>query len=183
MSDPGGAIEHVDPRIVRSDADLAELEPWLAAHGEAVGLGWAAGAGRPLERPLLGIAMAGEDGSTWYLPWSDDRPLPGWFGRADRPLIGHDLKQLLTMLARRGVVMEGPAIDTLVASYMTNPSLRAQTLDDLAANRFGASLPERPVSAETGAEETATARRAAAEALTSLLVAPGARDGAGRGRA
>ena len=150
VSDPGGAIEHVDPRIVRSDADLAELEPWLAAHGEAVGLGWAAGAGRPLERPLLGIAMAGEDGSTWYLPWSDDRPLPAWFGRADRPLIGHDLKQLLTMLARRGVVMEGPAIDTLVASYMTNPSLRAQTLDDLAANRFGASLPERPVSAETG---------------------------------
>ncbi len=99
-------------------------------------------------------------------------PLPGWFSRADRPLIGHDLKQLLTMLARRGVVMEGPAIDTLVASYMTNPSLRAQTLDDLAANRFGASLPERPVSAETGAEETATARRAAAEALTSLLVRP-----------
>ena len=172
VSDPGGAIEHVDPRIVRSDADLAELEPWLAAHGEAVGLGWAAGAGRPLERPLLGIAMAGEDGSTWYLPWSDDRPLPAWFGRADRPLIGHDLKQLLTMLARRGVVMEGPAIDTLVASYMTNPSLRAQTLDDLAANRYGASLPERPVSAETGAEETATARRAAAEALTSLLVRP-----------
>ena len=172
VSDPGGAIEHVDPRIVRSDADLAELEPWLAAHGEAVGLGWAAGAGRPLERPLLGIAMAGEDGSTWYLPWSDDRPLPAWFGRADRPLIGHDLKQLLTMLARRGVVLEGPAIDTLVASYMTNPSLRAQTLDDLAANRYGASLPERPVSAETGAEETATARRAAAEALTSLLVRP-----------
>ena len=76
------------------------------------------------------------------------------------------------MLARRGVVMEGPASDTLVASYMTNPSLRAQTLDDLAANRFGASLPERPASAETGAEETPTARRAAAEALTSLLVRP-----------
>ncbi|HEX6473640.1 MAG TPA: DNA polymerase I [Candidatus Limnocylindria bacterium] len=172
VSDPGGAIEHVDPRVVRSDGDLAELETWLTAHGEAVGLGWAAGAGRPLERPLLGIAMAGEDGSSWYLPWSDDRPLPAWFGRADRPLIGHDLKQLLTMLAIRGVVMEGTAFDTLVASYMTNPSLRAQTLDDLAANRYGATLPERPVSAETGAEEAATARRAAAEALTGLLVRP-----------
>jgi DNA polymerase-1 len=172
VSDPGGAIEHVDPRIVRSDADLAELDAWLTAHAQAVGLGWAAGAGRPLERPLLGIAIAGEDGSTWYLPWSDDRPLPTWFGRDDRPLIGHDLKQLLTMLAMRGVVMGGPTFDTLVASYMTNPSLRAQTLDDLAANRYGATLPERPVSAETGAEETATARRAAAEALTSLLVRP-----------
>ena len=172
VSDPGGAIEHVDPRIVRSDADLAELEAWLAAHGEEVGLGWAAGAGRPLERPLLGIAMAGADGSTWYLPWSDDRPLPAWFGRADRPLIGHDLKQLVALLARRGVVMEGPAFDTLVASYMVNPALRAQTLDDLAANRYGTELPARPVSGEAGAEETVVARRAAAEALTSLLVRP-----------
>ncbi|HET6379606.1 MAG TPA: DNA polymerase I [candidate division Zixibacteria bacterium] len=172
VRDPGGAIEHVDPRIVRSDEDLAALDSWLTAHADAVGLGWAAGGGRPLERPLLGIALAGTDGSTWYLPWSDDRRLPAWFRRADRPLIGHDLKQLVTMLAVRGVTLEGPADDTLVASYMVNPSLRAQTLDDLAANRFGAQLPEQPVSAETGAEEVVTARRAAAEALTSLLVRP-----------
>ncbi|MEP6468877.1 MAG: DNA polymerase I [Chloroflexota bacterium] len=171
LSDPGGAIEHVDPRIVRDDADLAELDAWLTTHGEVVALGWAAGAGRPLERPLLGIALAAEDGSTWYLPWSDDRPLPSWFERQDRPLIGHDLKQLVTMLAGRGVELTGPTVDTLVASYMVNPSLRAQTLDDLAANRFGSSLPERPPVADN-AEELATARRAAAEALTALLVRP-----------
>jgi DNA polymerase-1 len=63
-------------------------------------------------------------------------------------------------------------VDALVASWMVNPSLRAQALDDLAAAQFGATLPERPVQAETGAEEAATARRAAAEALTGLLVMP-----------
>ncbi len=68
LVDPGGAIEHVDPRIPRTEADRVELEAWLAAHGEKVGLGWAAGPGRPLERALLGIAFAGEDGSCWYLP-------------------------------------------------------------------------------------------------------------------
>jgi DNA polymerase I len=172
ISDPGGAIEHVDPRIVRSDEEMAELESWLGAHAEAVGLGWAAGAGRPLERALLGIGLAGTDGSTWYVPWNDDRPLPAWFTRDDRQLIGHDLKQLVTMLAVRGAEVAGPADDTLVASYMVNPSLRAQTLEDLAANRFGATLPERPVIAETGAEEQVAARRAAAEALTALLVRP-----------
>ncbi|HEX6139266.1 MAG TPA: DNA polymerase I, partial [Candidatus Limnocylindria bacterium] len=99
-------------------------------------------------------------------------PLPGWFGRDERPLIGHDLKQLITLLGARGVELAGPAFDTLVASWMVNPSLRAQTLDDLAANRFGADLPERPLNADTGAEESATARRAAAEALTALLVRP-----------
>jgi DNA polymerase-1 len=54
---------------------------------------------------------------------------------------------------------------------MVNPALRAQSLDDLAANRFGASLPDRP--ADPAVEEQATARRAAAEALTSLLAQTG----------
>jgi DNA polymerase I len=170
VADPGGAIERVQPRIVRTDDDREALDAWLAEHGDRIGLGWAMGPGRALERPLLGIAMAAPDGSTWYLPWSDDRPLPAWFSRDDRELIGHDLKQLVTLLASRGVHLEGPAVDTLVASYMVNPSLRAQTLDDLAANRFGGSLPDRP--ADLAAEEQATARRAAAEALTSLLVRP-----------
>jgi DNA polymerase-1 len=172
LTDQGGAIEHADPRIVRSDADREALDAWLSAHGDAVAVGWAAGAGRALERPLLGVALAGADGSTWYLPWTDDRPLPAWFARDDRPLVGHDLKQLVTMLAARGSEAGGPAFDTMVASYMVNPALRAQTLDDLAANRFGATLPERPVTPESGAEEVASARRAAAEALTALLVRP-----------
>ena len=173
IADPGGAIEHVDPRVVRGDDDLAELDAWLTARGDEVGIGWMAGAGRPLDRPLLGVALAGGDGTTWYLPWSDDRPLPAWFGRSDRPLIGHDLKQLITALGARGVELSGPAFDTMVASYMVNPALRAQTLDDLAANRYGSALPERPLNVETGAEEVGSARRAAAEALTSLLVRPG----------
>jgi len=172
--DPGGAIEHVDPRIPRGDGDLVELDAWLAAHTQAVGLGWAVGPGRPLERELIGIAMAGSDGSCWYLPWDGGRApnLPRWFGRADRPLIGHDMKQLLTLLATRDVELSGPVFDTLIASYMLNPALRAQTLDDLAANRYGAELPARALSPETGAEERAVSRRAAGEALTALLARP-----------
>ncbi len=171
--DPGGAIEHVDPRIPHGEADAVELEVWLAAHGQAVGLAWATGPGRPLERALLGIGLAGGDGSCWYLPLHEaPMTLPRWFGRADRPLIGHDLKQLVTLLAQRDVGLPGPAFDTLIASYMLNPALRAQTLDDLAANRYSAELPPRPISPESGAEERVVARRAAAEALTALLARP-----------
>lgn len=172
LADPGGAIEHVDPRIVRADADRAELDAWLAAHQDAIGLGWAAGVGRPLERPLFGIALAGGDGSSWYLPWTDDRPLPAWFARDDRPLVAHDVKALTVMLGVRGVELKGPAFDTLVAGYMVNPALRAQTLDDIVANRYGSELPPRPLTPETGAEEATAARRAAGEALTALLVRP-----------
>jgi DNA polymerase-1 len=172
LADPGGAIEHVDPKIVRTDADRAELDGWLAAHEGAIGLGWSAGAGRPLERSLFGIALAAADGSSWYVPWSADRPLPAWFGRSDRELIGHDLKQLMVMLGARGIALGGACFDTLVAGYMVNPALRAQTLDDVVSTRFGGELPERPLSPETGAEEVACARRSAGEALTALLVRP-----------
>ena len=171
---PGGAIEQVDPRIPRGEADNTELEAWLAVHGQAVGLGWATGTGRPLERALLGVGLAGADGSCWYLPWDEERAstLPRWFGRSDRPLIGHDLKQLVTLLGQRGIELPGPAFDTLIASYMLNPALRAQTLDDLAANRFGSELPPRPIPAGAGVDQRAVGRRAAAEALTALLIRP-----------
>jgi len=177
LVDPGGAIEHVDPQVPRSEADRVELEAWLAAQGEGVGLGWAAGPGRTHDRALHGIAMAGADGSSWYLPLdpdSADRPpwLPRWFARDDRTLIGHDLKQLLVLLAKSGIALRGTTFDSLVASYMLNPALRAQTLDDLAANRYGTELPPRPVSSESGAEESVVARRAAGEALISLLLKP-----------
>src|SRR5688500_9469647 len=43
LADPSGAIEHVDPRVVRTDADMTELDAWLEAHGDAGGLGWATG--------------------------------------------------------------------------------------------------------------------------------------------
>ncbi|MGZ8482012.1 MAG: DNA polymerase I, partial [Candidatus Limnocylindria bacterium] len=172
LADPGGAIEHVDPRVVRSDADRAALDSWLGSHEGSVAVGWSAGAGRPLERALFGVALAAADGTSWYVPWSDDRPLPAWFGRDDRDLVGHDLKQLLVMLASRGADLRGACFDTLVASYMVNPALRAQTLEDVVSTRYGGVLPDRPLTPETGAEEDACARRAAAEALTALLVRP-----------
>jgi DNA polymerase-1 len=173
LADPGGAIEHVDPRVVRTDADRAELEAWMAAHEGSIGIGWSAGPGRPLDRPLFGIALAGTDGSSWYVPWADEGQLPAWFGREDRDLVGHDLKQLLVMLASRGRPLAGACFDTLVAGYMVNPALRAQTLEDVATTRFAGELPPKPMSPETGAEEVACARRAAAEALTALLARPG----------
>jgi len=172
LADPGGAIEHVDPRIVRTDADRAEIETWMAAHEGGIGIGWAAGPGRPLDRAVYGVALAGGDGSSWYVPWTDGRELPAWFGRDDRDLVGHDLKQLLVMLGARGVPLAGACFDTLVAGYMVNPALRSQTLDDVVANRFGAELPPKALNPETGAEEVVVARRAAGEALTALLVKP-----------
>ena len=177
LADPGGAIEQVDPRIARSAADLDELSSWLEVHRDAVGLGWLVGSGRPLERRLFGIALAAADGSAWYVPCDPGslavERLPAELLRDDRVRIGHDLKQLVTTLwADRGLELRGTFVDTLVAGYMVNQALRSQTIEDLAAQHFGAELPPKAVTPETGAEEQPIARRAAAEALTALLALP-----------
>jgi len=177
LADPGGAIEHVDPRIARSADDLAELDAWLEAHGDEIGLGWSLGAGRALDRRLFGIALAVSDGSAWYVPCDPANAsaprLPAWFGRDDVRRAGHDLKQLITILAvEQGLELRGAFFDTLIAGYMCNPALRSQTLDDVVATRFGAELPPRPLSPDTGAEELGMARRAAGEALAAMLVQP-----------
>jgi DNA polymerase-1 len=177
LADPGGSIEHIDPRIARSASDLDQLGTWLAANGDAIGLGWWVGVGRPLERRLFGIALAATDGSAWWVPCDPDsvalERLPAELLRADRVRVGHDLKQLVTTLwADRELELAGSFIDTLVAGYMVNQALRSQTIEDLAAQHFGAELPPKPVNPETGAEEQPMARRAAAEALTALLAQP-----------
>ena len=177
IADPAGAIEQIDPKVARNEADLTELEAWLEDRGDIIGIGWSVGPGRPRERTLFGIAVAGADGSAWYVPCDPDsiavERLPAWFARTERVRVGHDLKQLVaTLSADRGLELQGSFWDTLVASYMLNPSLRAQTIDDLAANRFSATLPERALNPETGAEEAQLARRAAAEGLTALLARP-----------
>ena len=177
LADPGGSIEHVDPRIARSASDLDELATWLATQGDAIGLGWLVGSGRPLERRLFGIALAAADGSAWYVPCDPGsvavERLPAELLRDDRVRIGHDLKQLVTTLwADRELELRGSFVDTLVAGYMVNQALRSQTVEDLAAQHFGAELPPKPVNPETGAEEQPIARRAAAEALTALLAQP-----------
>ena len=155
LTDPSGAIEHVDPRIPRNESDMAELTAWLDARADGVGLGWAVGPGRPLERRLHGISIAAADGSSWFVPCDPDtmaaERLPAWFARDDRTLVGHDLKQLLTTLhADRGYDLAGPAFDTLVASYMLNPALprrRSMTWRQTASGRScrRSRSPPRPV--------------------------------------
>ena len=175
VADPRSAIEGVDPRIVRSAPDRDALDAWLVSHPGDVALGWVVGPGRPLERPIHGLALAGSDGSAWYLPWNDaEGPdgLPDWFRAEDRRLVGHDLKQIVVLLAARGLELRGPTFDTLVAGYMVNPALRSQTIEDLAAQRFSAEVPARPAETDGTADETRLARRAAAEALTALLSVP-----------
>jgi DNA polymerase I len=113
----------------------------------------------PMRAQLVGISFCCEKGQAWYVPVShqpealtflrdpDDlttaerhEQIPR--GRALellRPLleddktgkIGHNIKYDLIVLARAGVQLRGIVMDTMVASYLTDPSRLRHNLDEV----------------------------------------------------
>lgn len=94
---------------------------------------------------IVGIALSWKQGEACYIPLNhnydgtppqlkEDKVLEGL-----RPFLasekikkhGHDLKILLIILAGKGIKLLGPGMDTMVASYVLNPSQRSFDLADV----------------------------------------------------
>ena len=116
--------------------------------------------GAPMRGDVIGLAIALESGTAWYLPLAhqtpgmldlgshDPRNLPALDAPVMRPLadllrdpsiekIGHNLKADLLLLRRLGVELGGIAFDTEIASYVIDPGRRDQKLDSLALQHLG----------------------------------------------
>ena len=96
---------------------------------------------------LVGLSFAVTAGEAWYVPVGhrylgvpEQLPLEKVL-EAVRPLfvsprhqkIGQNLKYDILVLARAGVEVSGPIYDTMLASYLANPSARSHGMDNLAA--------------------------------------------------
>ncbi len=110
--------------------------------------------GAPRTGLLVGLAL-GTAGRAWYLPLGH-RYLgaPAQLSAADagaalRPLVedpaaakhGHDLKALDHILARLGLALAGPGLDTDLASRLLQPARREHALADVARERLSCELP------------------------------------------
>ncbi len=141
----------LDYRIVRTEAELDELiarlrgaEEW-AFDTETTGLS-------PLECDIVGFSFSCEEGKAYYVPtytpgipgtlFSKPRVDEPWLRRAIeklRPLLederarkgGQNVKFDLLALSRYGVEVRGVAFDTMIESYLCDPSLRQHNLDVL----------------------------------------------------
>lgn len=100
----------------------------------------------PLRADLVGISFSVEQGSAFYLPLGHTgaeaprqiglqkalealRPVledPG------RPKVGQNLKYDLLVLRRAGIEVQGLSFDTMIASYLLNPSKPSHGLDAIA---------------------------------------------------
>jgi DNA polymerase I len=167
---PGSlAAAIVDPaRIETADeARVAGLEPWLREQ-DAVGVALVVDDPRPLAGTPLALAVAGSDGRAVAAEGpAASTALRHLLERLGTPLVGHDVKPLLTArFAEEPDASPTPvACDTQVAAYLVNAALRAQKIADVVAERLDLVLPP----AAAGLPATATA---GLEALSALAVRP-----------
>lgn len=100
----------------------------------------------PMRASLVGISFSVESGAAFYLPLGHDydqapRQLPAgetlaalrpFLEDPNLPKVGQNLKYDLLVLRHAGIAMKGISFDTMIASYLLNPSRSSHGLDALA---------------------------------------------------
>lgn len=122
-----------------------------ATERRRLALSLATGDGNP-SSALLGMGLAVDPGKAFYLAvggkWTEDVIL-GELARvvADRSVlkVGHDLKRARLWFAGRGIELNGIGFDSMLASYVLNPSKRTHDLETLSVE-----ILQRPLSEAQG---------------------------------
>ena len=100
----------------------------------------------PVEANLVGMSFSISENSGWFLPlqsrglFSDEYPDPAVSIPLVKPLledsnikkVGQNIKFDLLVLKRAKIELRGIYFDTMIASYLLNPSERRHNMDDLA---------------------------------------------------
>jgi DNA polymerase-1 len=141
-----------DPTRAQRFDQATDIGGWMAAQPELT-LGWALTDVRPRRGELLGLAVADRGGRIVTADAARAPQLADMVLKSGKPLVGHELKQLLVwQLARRdpgataNVLHEArdlpaTALDTQIAAYVLNAALRSQTLASIASERLEIELP------------------------------------------
>ncbi|MCU0846862.1 MAG: DNA polymerase I [Spirochaetes bacterium] len=142
---PDRKPEKKDYRIIRTEEDLMEMLRLVNAKGE-VSIDTETTSISPVEAELVGASFSIEEREGWYLPvmsggmFSEKHIDPSRSLELLRPMvedpkirkIGQNIKYDIIVFSNHGMEMKGVYFDTMVASYVLNPSERRHNLDDLA---------------------------------------------------
>ena len=98
----------------------------------------------PMEAELVGFSVSTQAGEAAYVPLAHDYPdapqqcnrevvlqqLAGILNDANKTCVGHNLKYDLHVLRRQEIPVANRLWDTMLASYIINPSARGHKLDN-----------------------------------------------------
>ena len=150
------ALETKGFQLITTESQLQEVcqqlaqAPFLALDTETTSLD-------PLLAELVGISLCGTAEEAWYLPIGHrdingnlvagqlpfalvKKILTPLFSAPHLPKLCHNLKFDLAILKNQGLHLSGPLWDTMIASYLLDPSRRSQKLDDLCLEMLGKRL-------------------------------------------
>ncbi len=104
---------------------------------------------------FVGMAFCRAEGASKYLPLPENAPLPRplvhWLSDASRPKLVHNAKKLHILLLRRGVAVKGIVGDTMLASFLIDPTkLIPHRLDQISKEYLQRTLPPRKRLVGTG---------------------------------
>ncbi len=147
---PEKTISYDDYHLVTSEEELKDLV--AKARGAApLVVDLEATDKDPLRAEIVGVALCFSPPKAYYIPvghkalTSPDqlsfetvkRHLAPLIEDEGVPVVGQNIKYDLILLRRQGIELRGLAGDTMVASYLLDPTRRAHNLDDLAQEYLG----------------------------------------------
>lgn len=107
----------------------------------------------PMEATLVGISFSYQENNGFYVPTGHlsagnedySQPSREEIIRIFKPVlenpdihkVGQNIKYDYIVLSRFGIQLEGIIFDTMIASYLINPTVRGHSLDQIAMNLFG----------------------------------------------
>lgn len=128
--------------------DMAALETMIdtLAAADLFALDTETTSRNPMRAELVGLSFSMTPHEAWYIPCAHHYPeappqlkpakvlqhLKPLLENASIAKIGQNIKYDWTVLIRQGIHLQGVAFDTMLASYLINPSKRAHNLDQIA---------------------------------------------------
>ncbi len=141
--DAGSPAAEKNYRLLTEPGDIRALLETLRALGRFT-LDIETTSEQPMLAEIVGISFAWQDHDACYVPLAHQglarQPDADAFLAQLKPILedetvkktGHNIKYEYIVLKRRGITLRGIACDTMVASYVLNPSKYRHNLDDVA---------------------------------------------------
>jgi DNA polymerase-1 len=134
-----------DYRLVHSIEELSDLVSRLKT-AQVFAIDTETTSKNPMKAKLVGLSFSMKADEAFYIPCAHDYPdMPEQLALKDvidllKPVlenpdikkIGQNIKYDWIVLDRHGINLEGVVFDTMLASYLINPSKRAHNLDQIA---------------------------------------------------
>jgi DNA polymerase-1 len=143
-------LSHKEYKAILKMDELAKLIARLKS-ARIIALDTETTSPNPMQARLVGVSFALQPHQAFYIPCAHDylgappqlsltevlNQLKPILENPDIKKIGQNIKYDWIVLARHGVNLDGVVFDTMVASYLLNPSKRAHNLDQIALDFLG----------------------------------------------